>query len=57
METGGKKVYTEPNLGITENFNSAIADSNAGQLTEPRDLDLSKSVEKTWAVDELTLNV
>ena len=53
--SGGRKVKTEPNLGMTENPKSAMAALKRSQLIEPRDWDFVKRVEKISAVDELTL--
>jgi len=53
--SGGKNVKTEPNFGSTENSKSAIAASNAVQVTDPRDFDLANNVEKTSNMSGLTL--
>jgi hypothetical protein len=55
MSLGGKKVKAEPLVGTTENPSSAMADSKATQLTEPRDSDFLKRVEKASAEEEDTL--
>ena len=57
MVSGGRKVYTEPNLGKTTNPKSTMAASKLVQLMEPRDSDFVNSFEKTSAVEEDTLKV
>lgn len=48
---------TDPNFGSTENDKSAMADSNAFHVIEPRDSDLENIVEKTWKVSFLTRKI
>lgn len=54
---GGKNVNTDPNFGMTENFKSAIAASNAAQVIDPRDPDFENSTEKMSTVACLTLKI
>src|SRR5690242_8786744 len=53
---GGKKVKTEPVFGMTEKFNSAIADSKLVQAIDPLNADFEKSAENTSYVTCFTLN-
>lgn len=57
ISSGGKKVNTEPDLGITENDRSDIAASKAVQLIDPLDSVLENSVLKVSNVSFLTLKI
>lgn len=52
---GGKKVKTEPNLGITENPTSTIAASKAAQVIDLLDFTLENNAENSFKVEALTL--